>query len=190
MAKKVVLNNKHENNAAKQKAIELFKITAAHRVSEKEYKEKRQSLMKDISNFLFVNGINGFIARSVDGKNQPIAYKVKKVIKNRVIYDADRVEEAIGKELASEIIEKEYTVNDMAGLISYLKDLKECGVDPKVFKEFIDVSKNVNTSNLEQAYQLGKIDMQDLRGCYDVELISYYIDVKEVDEQEPYENEE
>lgn len=189
MTKKVlsILNNKHENNAAKQKAIELFKITAAHRVYEKEYKEKRQSLMKDISNFLFVNGINGFIARSVDGKNQPIAYKVKKVIKNRVSYDADKVEKAIGKELASEIIEKEYTVNDMVGLTSYLK---ECGVDPKVFKEFIDVTKKVNTSNLEQAYQLGKIDMQDLRGCYDVELISYYIDVKEVDEQEPYENED
>lgn len=187
MTKKVVLNNKHENNVAKQKAIELFKITVAHRASEKEYKEKRQSLMKDISNFLFVNGINGFIARSVDGKNQPIAYKVKKVHKNRVIYDADKVEKAIGKELVSEIIEKEYTVNDMTGLISYLK---ECGVDPKVFKEFIDVSKKVNTSNLEQAYQLGKIDMQDLRGCYDVELISSYIDVKEVDEQEPYENEE
>lgn len=187
MAKKVVLNNKHENNVAKQKAIELFKITAAHRVSEKEYKEKRQSLMKDISNFLFVNGIKAFIAKGSDGRNQPVAYRVKKVYKNRVVYDAEKVENAVGKKLASEIIEKEYTVNDMVGLTAYLK---ECGVDPKVFKDFIDVSKTVNTAKLEQAYQLGKVEMKDLRGCYDVELISSYIDVKEVDEQEPYENED
>lgn len=176
------LNDKQESEKIKQIVVKFYKLIAAHKVSEKEYKETRQNLMKDISDFLFKKGINAFIVRGWDEKDKPIAYKVKRVNRNRIVYDADKVEKVIGKELVSDIIEKEYTVNDMPGLIKYLK---KCGVDPNVFKDFIDVSKKVNTSNLEQAYQLGKFDRKDLKGCYDVELLSSYIDVKEVDEQEP-----
>ena len=62
--------------------------------------------------------------------------------------------------------------------------LKECGVDPKVFKTFITVQKEVNKKSLEQMYELGEVTLEDIKGCYDVETINSYIDIKVVQDSE------
>lgn len=91
--------------------------------------------------------------------------KVSKVERVSVNFDADKVERALPKEAASKVINKRYEINDIFGLVSYLK---ACGVDPKVFKSFLSITKSVNVNELERLSTLGEIDERDLDGCFSV----------------------
>ena len=50
--------------------------------------------------------------------------------------DANKLECALRKSIASKVIEKRYEIIDIEGLVEYLKT---CNVDPQIFKSFIDV---------------------------------------------------
>lgn len=91
--------------------------------------------------------------------------KVSRVVRTKVDFDAEAVEWALGKDKASKVVKKSYTINDMSGLVRYLKS---CDVDPNIFKKFLSVEKSVNTEELERMEQLGEISMEDLDGCYTV----------------------
>ena len=91
------------------------------------------------------------------------------------------MEKALGKVKSKKVINKTYLINDFNGLVTYLK---ECGVDPKVFKTFITVQKEVKKKSLEQMYELGEVTLEDIKGCYDVETINSYIDIKVVQDSE------
>lgn len=82
-----------------------------------------------------------------------------------VKFDADKLEKALGKKLSQDVIIKQYQITDMAGLIAYLK---ECGVDPRIFKSFLHVSKSVDTKALDQLEELGKITADQVKGCYTI----------------------
>lgn len=89
--------------------------------------------------------------------------KVSKVERVSVKFDADKIERALPKEVALKVVNKKYEINDIFGLVSYLKG---CGVDPKVFKSFLSITKSVNVSELERLSALGEIDEKDLDGCF------------------------
>lgn len=101
--------------------------------------------------------------------------RVNKVQKSTVNFIPEKVEEAIGKELSSDVIIKSYTINDMQGLINYLK---ECDVDPNIFKEFVDVRKGIDTQELERLEAIGKISKEQLEDCYTVEKAKPYYTIK------------
>jgi len=62
----------------------------------------------------------------------------------------------------------------MVGLITYLK---ECGIDPKVFKSFISVRKTVDTKELDRLEELGMITAEQIKGCYTVKNQNPYFTV-------------
>ena len=99
---------------------------------------------------------------------------VKRVQPKTIEFDANKLEKRIGKELAKDVIVKSYTIDDMNGLIAYLK---ECGVDPNIFKSFVNVEKKVNQKQLDNLYELGKIDENDIEGCFTVNARSPYFTV-------------
>ena len=92
---------------------------------------------------------------------------ITRIQNTRIKFDPDLLEKALGKTLSEDVIIKHYTVNDMFGLTAYLKQCKN-GVDPKVFKSFISVSKTVDTKALDQLEALGKITAKQIQGCYTI----------------------
>ena len=91
------------------------------------------------------------------------------------------MEKLLGKEKSKKVINKTYVINDFKGLVAYLK---ECGVDPKIFKTFIDVQREVDTKSLEQMYELGDVTLEEIKGSYNVDTICSYVDVKICEDEE------
>lgn len=101
---------------------------------------------------------------------------VTMVQKSHVVFDIDKLKKAVGKKLAKRIIKKQYEIVDIDGLIAYLQD---CGVDPKVFKSFLNVTEEVDEDELDQLDQLGKIDRDVIKDCYTVHNDEPYFKVTE-----------
>lgn len=105
------------------------------------------------------------------------ALKVTKVQRTSVEFKVDELEKILPKEIAKKIIVKRYEVIDMQGLASYLK---KCNVDPNIFKGFLSVTKNVDVKELDRLEELGKISVEQLKGCYAVKKSSPYYTVSEI----------
>ena len=99
---------------------------------------------------------------------------VTKVQKSVVDFDVQKLEEAIGKENAKVVIVKEYQISDFEGLVAYLKS---CGVNPKVFKKFITTKKSIDTKKLDNLEELGRVSIEQLKGCYTVKKQNPYFKV-------------
>lgn len=84
-----------------------------------------------------------------------------------ITFDVDKVEKKIGKKRAEAIITKEYTINDFQGLVKYLQS---CGVNPRVFKKYIDVDKQIDKDKLDNLSELGLLSLDDLSGAYSVKV--------------------
>ena len=99
---------------------------------------------------------------------------VTRVQSTKVEFNPDKLEKALGKELSRGVIQKHYEIVDMNGLITYLR---ECGVNPKVFKSFISVRKTVNVKELDRLEELGKITAEQIKGCYTIKSQNPYFTV-------------
>ena len=89
--------------------------------------------------------------------------------------DIDALENNLSKEMSKDVIDKSYTITDINRLIIYLKS---CGVDPKVFKSFINVTKTVDEKKLDKLADLGLIRKEQLEGCYTLKRKKPYFTVK------------
>ena len=103
--------------------------------------------------------------------------KVTRIQRTNVEFDVDKLERVLSKEIAKKVITKKYEVINMEGLISYLK---KCNVDPQVFKEFLNVTKFVDTKEMDKLEELGKISINQIRGCYSVKKSNPYYTVSEM----------
>jgi hypothetical protein len=168
------LNNKSENERVINAIFALDEINAKFSALKKKYEVKKAEYEKEIKNFMFVNGIDGlkFDNNELNGK---VNYDVKFIKQKKVIFDADKLEQVIDdKELLNEIIIKNYTITDMEGLIKYLKS---CGVNPKIFKQYIKVDKSVDTATMDRLFDIGEIKMKDVKGTYTVKENAGYIKI-------------
>lgn len=175
MSKK--LTNKHENEKVKLAIIELYEETEAFKEAQKKFLERKEVLSRDIKNFMFVNGVNylKFLAQAgnrFSKENKKL--EVKEVVKKKVVFDVEKLEEKLEKDLFNEIIDKKYEITDINGLINYLKS---CGVSPKKFKSFINTVKTVNKDKMNQLSELGDITERDIKGCYTVSEDSGYVKI-------------
>lgn len=82
-----------------------------------------------------------------------------------------RVERSVWKKL----VVKHYEVSDMDGLIRYLKS---CGVDPQIFKSFIEVTETVDEKAVERLGDLGELTPHNIAGCYLVKSSKPYYKLK------------
>ena len=165
--------DKIEFDKIKVKALKFKKVQEEYKALEKE----KDELSKDLRNFMFVNGISefDFEKESLDGRSVVTVKNIKKVT---VTFDADKLEKRLDKELCNEFIEKKYEINNIEGLVKYLKS---CGVDPKEFKKYINVEKKVNNKKLDEISNLGDITEEDLKGCFTTKESVGYIKITEAD---------
>lgn len=149
---------------------------------EEYYNSVRNKEQIAISNFMFTNlpkEENSFTVELDEGANYYTNHTkllVTRVRNKKVIWNIKKLKQKLGKTIYNKIVDKTYTVNDMAGLIEYLKS---CGVDPKKFKKFIDVKEEVDEKKLNAYFDRGEIKNSVISGCYEVRMSEPYIRLTE-----------
>lgn len=97
--------------------------------------------------------------------------KINKSQRKTINFDISKLSKRLPKKMMKQISKTTIEVEDYLGLSNYLRKI---GADPKIVKSFLKVSKKVDEKQLEQLFDLGKIKLQDLEGCYSVVLGNPY----------------
>jgi hypothetical protein len=178
------LKNDVNTRKAKEEIIRLFEMKEKFSVMKKTFEEESKALETSIKNFMYANGnVDNITLRyqEKDEVNGPTVLKVLKVSPVKIKWLPEKLEKALGKERCSGLIEKTYIIEDMDGLIKYLKS---CGVNPKKFKSFLRIDKKVNPDVLKQMDELGEISSDEVKGCYEATHVSSYLKIMLKQEEE------
>jgi hypothetical protein len=170
MSKKIDVNDKK----IFEEILELNALENKFKKLKEKYETKKKKLSTSIKNYMFACGENE-VNFKVEDSVESLIVNVKKVCQQKILWDVDKLEQKIDKELLDEFLIKKYTITDMQGLVKYLKS---CGVNPKKFKSFISVEKSVDADALNQLSEIGEIDKSDVKGCYTLNKSSSYLKIK------------
>lgn len=167
----------------KDSVRKLYDAQQEKKQFDKYYEEVRKKEQLAISNFMFTSlpkGQNSFEIELDEGAGyytNHVKLNVTRVRTKKVTWLLDKLKQKVGKDIYSEVVNKTYTVNDMQGLIRYLKT---CGVNPKKFKRFIDVTEELDETKLDTYYETGALKIKDIEGCYTVKMEEPYIRITEL----------
>lgn len=166
----------------KDNVRKLYDAQQEKKKADKWYDEVKKKEQIAISNFMFTNlpeGQNSFEIELDEGLNYYTNHTkllVTRIRTKKVLWNLEKLKQKLGKKVSSEAIDKTYTINDMQGLVKYLKS---CGVDPKKFKQFIDVKEELNETKLDTLFETGAFKKEVISGCYEVKMGEPYIRLKE-----------
>ena len=150
---------------------------------DKYYEKVRKKEQLSISNFMFTNlpkDQNSFEIELDEGAGyytNHVKLNVTRIRTKKITWMLDKLKQKLGKDIYNDVVDKTYTINDMHGLIKYLKS---CGVDPKKFKKFIDVKEELDETKLNTYYETGALKKEDIEWCYDVKMGEPYIRITEL----------
>ena len=111
----------------KDSVRKLYDAQQEKKQFDKYYEEVRKKEQLAISNFMFTSlpkGQNSFEIELDEGAGyytNHVKLNVTRVRTKKVIWLLDKLKQKVGKDIYSEAVNKTYTVNDMQGLIRYLK---------------------------------------------------------------------
>lgn len=166
----------------KESVQKLYKAQQDKKKFDKYYEDVRKKEQLCISNWMFSNlknGENSFTVKldnGMDFYSNPVTVTVTKVRRKKIAWDLEALRKKLSKEKFTTVVNKEYTVIDMPGLVKYLKT---CGVDAKKFKKFINVSETLDETKLDTMYETGKLKQEEIRGCYAVGMSEPYFRITE-----------
>lgn len=167
----------------KDSVRKLYDAQQEKKQFDKYYEEVRKKEQLSISNFMFTNlpkGKNSFeieLDEGVGYYTNHMKLNVTRIRTKRVTWLLDKLKQKLEKDIYKDVVDKTYTINDIQGLIKYLKS---CGVDPKKFKKFIDADETLNETKLNTYYETGALKKSDIEGCYDVKMGEPYIRLTEL----------
>lgn len=168
---------KKKPNYTKEQFIPFVKEFYNEQKKFKERQERfntiKQLFYNDAEELFNYEGISKLVIDNDDLEGNELV--VNKVQKHQLFFDIDALENNLSKEMCKEVIEKKYKIIDINRLIVYLKS---CGVDPKVFKSFINVTKTVDEKKIDKLADLGLISKEQLEGCYTLKRQKPYFTVK------------
>lgn len=163
---------KLSSKECRQSVLKFFQKKQKYEAITTQFNEIKQQFYDDMEDYFQANGIDKLSFESEEFDDASMT--VTKVQTTSIKFNPDKLEKAIGSEYAKQVIHKSYEITDMNALIVYLK---ECGVDPKIFKSFITVSKKVDAKALDNLEELGKIEAKQIKGCYSVSVGSPYFKI-------------
>lgn len=164
-------SNNLNDKGFRSAVVNLFKLNNSYKEFDAKYNEKKKHYTNEINKYFEQNKINKNASLIVGDSN----LCVNKVQKASISFDAEKLEKALDKDISEDIIVKQYYINDFKSLVKYLKS---CNVDPRKFKKFISVEKSVNTNELERLEALGVIELDEIKGCYEVKKHNPYFMIK------------
>lgn len=166
--------NKVSKSDFVESVLKLHEKTKRFKEVESRFKQIKAECTETIDRYFRENDIEKSAMVEADDVI-PMNIKVSKVERTQVSFNADKVEKALPKSIAYQVITKKYEINDIQGLIAYLKSRD---VDPKIFKSFLNITKSVNVRELERLNDLGEFDESDLNGCFTVTRFDPYYKLK------------
>ena len=166
--------SKLNSDEYKQSILNFFEKQKKFKQIQNRFCEIKADFYNDMVDYFKQNNIDGKLTIEYDEPFGIKKFVVTRIQSSRVEFNPDRLEKVLGKELSRDVIQKHYEIIDINGLITYLK---ECGINPKVFKSFISIKKTVNTKELDRLEELGKITAEQIKGCYTVKSQNPYFTV-------------
>lgn len=166
--------SKLNSDECKQSIVNFFQKKKRFEQIQTRFCEIKADFYSDMEDYFKHNSIDGKLTIDSGEFDGVESLVVTRIQSSRVEFNPDKLEKVLGKELSCDVIQKHYEIVDMNGLVTYLK---ECGINPKVFKSFISVRKTVNTKELDRLEELGKITAEQIKGCYTVKSQSPYFTV-------------
>lgn len=156
----------------KQLVIAFFRKQKALKQAQSEFTKQKEEFYNLMEDYFGENGINDKFYIDDAPDCEPLV--VRRVQSSKVDFDLAKLEKALGRQLSKEVVTKHYEITDVEGLIAYLK---ECGVDPKIFKSFLSVTKELDMKKLDMLADLGKITEDQIEGCYTIKKNKPYFTV-------------
>ena len=166
--------SKLNSEECKQSIMNFFQKQKRFKQIQTRFCEIKADFYNNMEDYFKCNNIDGKLTIECNELADVEKFVVTRIQSSRVEFNPDKLEKALGKELSRDVIQKHYEITDMNGLVTYLK---ECGINPKVFKSFVSVRKTVNTKELDRLEELGKITAEQIKGCYTVKSQSPYFTV-------------
>lgn len=96
---------------------------------------------------------------------------VTRVAPTSIRWLPDKLKKRVTKPMWKKLVKKKYEIVDINGLVQYLKS---CGVDPVIFKGYIEVTETVDPEAIERLGDLGELTPHNIAGCYIVECSKTY----------------
>lgn len=160
----------------------LYEAKKKYKEVERFYNEVKKKENVIISNYMFSkypcqSSMEIYMDEGADFYTNKRNLRITRQRNSRVIWDVNKLKTCLSKKVFRKITDKKYTITDMDGLVTYLKS---CGVDPSIFKKYIDVEIKVDPRKLDQAYEIGDLKKKDIEGCYTVEYGDMFIKMSEV----------
>lgn len=159
--------------------LDLYRLEQKFKIVKEQYEDQKKKLSLGIRNYMYSKDYS-----QLDFKSREFGkVHVTHIIRKSIVWNVEKLRKSLDKDLADQVIEKKYIVNNMPGLI---KLLKKSGVSPKQFKEFITVEEKVNQQKMNELSEIGEIDREDIEGCYELKEADGYlkINVKELENEE------
>ena len=177
------MKEKNSNlNLIKDSVRRLYELGQEKKKFDDYYNQVRKKEQLMVSNFMFSNlpkDENSFeitLDEGISFYTNQTKVIVTRIRTKKVFWLVEKLKEKLDKKTYNEIVDKTYTINDMEGLIKYLKS---CGVDAKKFKKFIEVNEEVDETKLNNLYDRGEIKKKQIEDCYEVKLGEPYIRITE-----------
>ena len=153
--------------------VNFYELQQQKKLDDKAFDDEKQEFNKRMdeafsskklsgsSSFTVVVGYdNEDCTRATGGE-----YKVTKVSRRKVVFDAKKLKSKIGKEKFNKVSETQWNCFDIGGLARYVKSL---GGEFDVFKSFFNVTTKVNESEVDRLSEIGEVTVEDIDGCYSV----------------------
>lgn len=130
----------------------------------KAFDQLKKSFEKEMG-LVFEKSETDSVSFSVGSDYEDELFVVKKRCRTYIKWNFQKLAINLGSKLFKQVVNKKYTVNNMLGLIEYLKS---CNVDPNIFKKYIDVEYSLNEAELDNLELLGKVKAEQLEGCFNL----------------------
>lgn len=143
----------------------------------KAFDQLKKSFEKEME-LVFAESETDSVSFSVGSDYGNEFFVVKKRCRTYIKWNFQKLAINLGNKLFKQVVNKKYIVNDMLGLIEYLKS---CNVDPNIFKKYIDVEYSLNEAELDNLELLGKVKAEQLEGCFNLSFSKpwYSVEKKE-----------
>lgn len=158
----------------KKLAYDFWILQQKHKQEQEKFKKQKE---------MFYDTMQGFFEKKKASKSFTFSFKdsvnsgklvVNRIQKQDVLFDADKLEKVLSKAARKKVIKKKYEIVNMSALVDYLK---QCGVDPVIFKSFLCITKSVDLKELDKMEELGEITIEEVKDCYSVNFQKPYFTV-------------
>jgi hypothetical protein len=94
------------------------------------------------------------------------AFRATKTTNTNIEFFPDKLKEILPKDVYKRVINKTVKINDVEGVIKFLKGY---GVPAREFKNFISTDEAVSIEKIDNLIEIGEITIDSIQGCYKVD---------------------